>query len=219
MLFQYISQYINPIDLLLRIPGVIIALSFHEFAHAMAADKLGDPTPREKGRLTAEPLLHLDFFGFLLTWISGFGWGKPVPIDIRKFKNPTKDHMLVSAAGPTMNFALAIIFTILLKIMYSTPLLSGVDLSIQHGIWIMLQYIIKINIALVILNFLPIYPLDGFHIMTNFVPYYNRLKFYRFQRYGQWILIVLVLPLSPFFLAPIRDNIYGGIMRLFNLPL
>ena len=103
------------LSLLLALPGIVIAISFHEFAHAWMADKLGDYTPRSQNRLTLAPDRHIDLIGFILLIFAGFGWGKPVQINPRNFKNPSRDEMLVSLAGPVMNFILAILIINLQK--------------------------------------------------------------------------------------------------------
>ena len=119
------------LNLLLTIPGVLIALTFHEFAHAFAANKLGDETPKIQGRLNLNPLSHIDPVGFIFLIVAGFGWGKPVQIDVRNFKGKhsiSKAEAIVSAAGPIMNFILAFVFLIIYYILFrATDVLSGLS--------------------------------------------------------------------------------------------
>ena len=103
----------------LMLPGIVIGLSFHEFAHAWMSDKLGDPTPRRQGRLTLNPIAHIDWIGFLMLLIAGFGWGQPVQIDPSYYKNRRRDEFLVGIAGVTMNLILAVIFSIPVRLMRS----------------------------------------------------------------------------------------------------
>jgi Zn-dependent protease len=149
--------------------ALIIAITIHEFAHAFMADRLGDPTPRASGRLTLNPLAHLDPIGTLMLFIARFGWGKPVPIDTYNLKNPRRDEILISLAGPASNIILAIIFTILFKFFAMNLFLS----------------IIIINLSLAIFNLLPFYPLDGSHIFPDLFP----------KGTGQLILIFMILPI------------------------
>lgn len=149
--------------------ALIIAITIHEFSHALIADKLGDPTPRASGRLTLNPLAHLDPIGTIMLFIAHFGWGKPVPIDPYNLKNPRRDEMLISLAGPASNIIMAILFTLLFKFFALNLFIS----------------IVIINLGLAIFNLLPFYPLDGSHIFPDLFP----------PATGQLILIFLILPI------------------------
>lgn len=159
--------------LLLTLPAVIIAITFHEFAHAFAADRLGDTTPRNQGRLTLNPVSHLDFFGFILMMFAHIGWGKPVQINPNNF-NSNKSRgfceAIVSLAGPLMNFFLAIVCCFAYSIIYKLTggLLNSTILAIIMSLLLML---ITVNIGLGVFNLLPLPPLDGEKIFRNILPY------------------------------------------------
>lgn len=161
------------ISLLLTLPAVIIAITFHEFAHAFAADKLGDTTPRNQGRLTLNPLSHLDLFGFILLMFAHIGWGKPVQINPRNFnsnKSLSFCESMVALAGPLMNFFIAIICTIAYVLIYN---FGGTFNFTSMGsiIVLLLGITISVNIGLGIFNLVPLPPLDGEKIFRNLLPY------------------------------------------------
>ncbi|HWS49026.1 MAG TPA: site-2 protease family protein [Candidatus Methanoperedens sp.] len=153
--------------------SLLIAITIHEFFHALAADKLGDPTPRAYGRLTLNPLAHLDLLGTLMMFIAHFGWGKPVPIDPYNFRHPRRDEIIVSLAGPLSNFLLAIIFS-----------------RFPGSLAYILTYT---NLYLGIFNLFPIPPLDGSKILLNLLPQETSINIeHAFERYG-FILIALLI--------------------------
>ncbi|HPD44655.1 MAG TPA: site-2 protease family protein [Candidatus Woesebacteria bacterium] len=160
------ANFLNGIN---SVIALIIAITIHEFSHAYVADHLGDPTPRSAGRLSLNPLAHLDPLGTLMLFLAGFGWGKPVPIDPYNFRHPRRDSALVSVAGPVSNLIFAVLITLIAKFFY-IPL---------FGI------LIFINISLAVFNLLPFHPLDGSHIFPDLFP----------GRSGMIILILLILPL------------------------
>ena len=170
---------------------LILAITVHEFCHALAADYLGDPTPRSNGRLTLNPLAHADPIGtFLLPLFSALsgiptiGWAKPVPIDPFNFQHPKRDEIIVSLAGPTSNLLLAIISSLVLRFL---PINSWL-------IFYPLYLFALINISLFVFNLIPIPPLDGSHIFLNLLPENSRIKWEEaFARYGFILLILLVL--------------------------
>ena len=148
------------------LPGIIIGLSFHEFAHAWVSDRLGDPTPRRQGRVTINPLAHIDWIGFIMLLLVGFGWGKPVQIDPSYYKNRRRDEFLVGIAGVTMNLILAVLFSLPAKAMIKA--FSGVAVSdLIHSIYLILFYTVMINLVLMIFNLIPCPPLDGWGIVTQ----------------------------------------------------
>lgn len=168
---------------------LIIAITIHEFCHALAADHMGDPTPRSRGRLTLNPLAHADPIGTialpLINLITGFptiGWAKPVPIDPFNFRHPKKDEIIVSLAGPASNLSLAIISSLVIRFL---PL---------SEIFTLFFYLLTfINISLFIFNLIPIPPLDGSHILLNILPEKSRIQWEEtFDRYGFILIIVLV---------------------------
>lgn len=183
---------------LLILPGILIGLSFHEFFHGYVSDRLGDPTPRAQGRLSLSPFKHIDPFGFLMLIIVGFGWAKPVQIDLRFYKKPRRDEILVSIAGVTMNLILAIVFTGLIKLYEVTGLMDAIGASnvqIASIVYLLLYFTVQINLVLCIFNLIPIPPLDGFHVLVNIFPIRHSKAVYFLERYGFYILIgLLFLP-------------------------
>jgi len=164
--------------------ALIIAVTIHEFAHALIADKLGDPTPTLAGRLSLNPLKHLDPIGTLMLLIFRFGWGKPVPFDPFNLRHPKRDSALIALAGPTSNLILAALLSIILKLT-ALPLLT------------LLIPIIIININLAIFNLLPIPPLDGSKILYGLLPLNWAEEYNSFMKdYGILLLILLILPIG-----------------------
>ena len=176
---------------LLMLPGIIIALSFHEFAHAWVSDKLGDPTPRRQGRVTINPLAHIDWIGFLALLLVGFGWGKPVQIDPNYYKNRRRDEFLVAIAGVTMNLILAVILSIPVKAMIRT-FNSGTS-DLVYNIYLIIFYAVTINIVLMIFNLIPCPPLDGWNIITQIFKLDRYSWWYKVYQYGTWILLALIV--------------------------
>ncbi len=192
------TDFLNPIYII----SILIALSVHEAAHGLVAHWLGDPTARDNGRLTLNPIAHLDPIGTLLFIIIGFGWGKPVPIDPRYFSHPKRDTALVSLAGPTSNLLLAIIsFFGLYLLAPHLGLPSGLDLvgGVKTGP-VGLQFLSQLfgsslflNLGLMAFNLLPIAPLDGSKILEAFIPLRYELQYSQLMRQGPFILLALLL--------------------------
>lgn len=160
--------------LLITLPAILIAITFHEFAHAFAADKLGDNTPRIQGRLTLNPLKHIDPIGFALLIVAGFGWGKPVQVNPRNFNRKipmTRAEAIVAFAGPLMNFMLAIISTIIMACLLKFDVLVNLPYRTVWLILIFIMELILINMGLGLFNLIPLPPLDGFKILNHFLPY------------------------------------------------
>ena len=178
----------NPLQLLYILPAIIIGMTVHEWAHAYAAYKLGDPTAKNLGRMTLNPLAHFDVFGFLCLLLIGFGWAKPVPVNSRNFKNFRRDDIIVSLAGITMNLLIAFVFSFIYILGYVKW-----GLATNEAFLSIFGSIITINLALAMFNLIPIYPLDGSHVLESLlvrkIP-----RFFMFMRqYGQIILILLLL--------------------------
>lgn len=191
MLFSGISLTM----VLASIPALIIAAAGHEFAHAKVADLLGDPTPRSMGRLTLNPVAHLDLVGSIAFLIGGFGWAKPVMVDTSNFRDPRTDYTLVSIAGPASNVLMAFLGYLALRF------LGNYDLLTNDALELVLTLIVVYNINFAILNMMPIPPLDGSRIITSLLP--RDLQF-TLERLSFVSLIVLILLLN----TPIADKIF-----------
>ena len=177
---------------ILMLPGIIIGLSFHEFAHAWVSDKLGHPTPRRQGRVTINPLAHIDWIGFLALLLVGFGWGKPVQIDPSYYKNRRRDEFLVGIAGVTMNLLLAVIFSIPARMIVKA--FSGAAPSdLVYNVYLMIFYVVSINVVLMIFNLIPCPPLDGWGIITQIFRLDKYSWWYKVYQYGTWILLALIV--------------------------
>lgn len=194
--------------------AVLIALSFHEWAHGFVANRLGDPTAKYAGRLTLNPLAHLDPIGSLLFLLVGFGWGKPVPVDPRYFHNFKRDTALVSLAGPASNLILAFgaFFLMLLLGLSPSSIMSDTVIT-QFGAQL-LNDLIMINLVLMAFNLLPIAPLDGSKIIRMWVPVGYEYRYEEFVRRGPWILLVLIVA-GQAFNVPILSTWISLIMSPF----
>lgn len=181
----------SPIIFFAYVIAILVAITIHEFSHAWAADYLGDPTARLKGRISLNPLVHLDLFGTMFLLFFGFGWGKPVPFDPYNLKNPRKDAALISAAGPASNFILAILCSIAIR------LLVFFNLSALFTIAsFILIPLITLNILLGIFNLLPISPLDGFKIVGGMLSKEQAQSWYQLERFGMIFLLLLIFPIG-----------------------
>ena len=179
---------LDPSVQILLIPVLIFALSFHEYAHAWAAYRLGDPTASAMGRLTLNPMAHLDPFGAIALYLIGFGWAKPVPVDYRYLQNPKQDMLWIALAGPASNFAMALISGLLLRFLWTTGMISG-----GSALTMVLVMSLKINLMLGLFNFLPIPPLDGSKILAGLIPNRHQNILYNMELYGPKILFAIIL--------------------------
>ena len=176
-----------PIDILIvLVPILIFSLCFHEFSHGYIAYKLGDNTANDKGRLTLNPLSHLDPIGSIMILIIGFGWAKPVPVNSRNLKNPRSDLIKIAFAGPASNIILAILSGFVIKF----SLLLG---HYNESLIKILLYFAQVNIALAVFNLLPIAPLDGSQIFGNIISKNNPNLALKLEIYGPRVLMVLIL--------------------------
>lgn len=182
------SLFTNPFAFIFYTASLVIAITIHEFAHAYTADRLGDPTPRLQGRLTLNPLAHLDPLGTIMLFLVHFGWGKPVQFDPFNLRNPRRDAAIISIAGPVSNITLALLISLLLRVFpFISPTLS---------IWVgFLQTLIVINIILAVFNLVPIHPLDGFKIVGGFLSPQQAKEWYSLERYGMIFLLFLLFPI------------------------
>lgn len=193
------------IAFLYTLPALLFCLSIHEFAHAYTAYKLGDSSQKAMGRLTLNPFAHIDLAGFASIALFGFGWGKPVMIDDRNFKNRALGNALTAFAGPFSNLVMAVIFTIILKVLLITGVVSSAASSSVGAIILnMLKLIIQFNVVFGIFNLLPIPPLDGSRVLTFFLPSKGREIMYRLERYSFVIvLIIFVTGIGRYIVNPI----------------
>lgn len=182
------SGFINK---LLFLPGIIIGITFHEAAHGYVSHWLGDPTPKNQGRLSLNPLAHIDPMGFIALLLVGFGWGKPVMIDPRYYKNPKRDELLVSLAGVTTNLIIAIIFAVIQILLIDTGTAYSMGSS-WNVVNLIIQYIVFVNLVLMCFNLLPIPPLDGFSVITQLFDLRRYDWYYKLYSNGFFILMALV---------------------------
>lgn len=197
----------NPIVFFIIAVGIIAALTIHEFAHAWVADKLGDPTPRYQGRVTLNPLAHLDPIGTVAIFLAGFGWGKPVAFDPYNLKEPTRDTAIIAFAGPLSNILLALMLAISIHIgVLPSFLVSAVTIIMQ------------INVMLALFNLIPIHPLDGSKILSAFLPQDTAYEYESFmEKYGFFVLIFMILPWNG--VSPISQLISPAIQFVMSLLL
>lgn len=182
------SGFINK---LLFLPGIIIGITFHEAAHGYVSHWLGDPTPKNQGRLSLNPLSHIDPMGFIALLLVGFGWGKPVMIDPRYYKNPKRDELLVSLAGVTTNLIIAIIFAVIQILLIEAGIAYSLG-STWNMLNLMIQYVVFVNLVLMCFNLLPIPPLDGFSVITQLFDLRRYDWYYKLYSNGFFILMALV---------------------------
>ena len=197
-------------DMLFRIPALLIAITIHEFAHGKAADIMGDPTAKRAGRLTLNPVAHLDPIGLIMLWLFKFGWAKPVPINPFNFNNRRRGLILVSGAGPAANILTAFIVLLLYRFWSIGGLLAGAQSfsSAGYTAFSSIQYVLQLtfiyNLYLAVFNLIPVPPLDGSKILMGFLPQKQALSYSMIESYGPIILVALL---------------YLGIITQIILPL
>ena len=203
-------DFLNNINfglILMQAPVILLSLTIHEYFHGWTANKLGDPTAKLQGRLTLNPIAHLDILGTILMFLVGFGWAKPVPINAMNFKDPRKGTLLVAIAGPLSNIATAIIAGIILRPMIPKVLAGEIAPgSIDSLIVIILVLALVYGIALAVFNMIPIPPLDGSRVMYAVLPDRLLYPYARFEPYGVIFLFGLFI-------------FGGGIFRYLLYPL
>jgi len=191
-------------NLLISIPAILYALTIHEYFHGWTANKFGDPTAKLQGRLTLNPLAHIDILGALCFVFAHFGWGKPVPINPYNFKNPRRDNVLVSFAGPASNFVSAFLFGVIFQLLRNA---TFIPMNVSTNLFNLLLSGIMMNLSLAFFNMIPLFPLDGSHILEGLLPSAMTQKYKEIERYSPFILLGLI----------IMGN-YGGI-SIFSVVL
>jgi Zn-dependent protease len=192
--------------LALSAPAFLLAITVHEYAHAYTANRFGDHTARDMGRLTLNPLPHLDLFGLIAMLFMGFGWAKPVMVNPHNLKDPRRDNLWISLAGPASNLGSALILGLIFRML--GPLLSSSNIG--QLIIVMVLLAVRLNIILAIFNLLPIPPLDGYHVLEGLVSTETYVRMQAFESAGSMVLLGLVL-VSSF----ARINIFGTIFNPF----
>lgn len=202
------------ITFLYTLPALVLSLSIHEYAHAWVAYKLGDISQKIRGRLTLNPLSHIDPIGFIAIMLVGVGWGKPVTVDDRNFKDSRKGMMLTSLAGPASNLILAILVTIIIKLLMVFGIFTNIANSNVGGIIInMLLYVIQFNIVFGIFNLIPLPPLDGSKVLAYFLPQKARGFMYTLERYSFIIIMIIYFThLTSYIITPG----YNLVLKLIN---
>ncbi|WP_066827147.1 site-2 protease family protein [Clostridium tepidiprofundi] len=177
----------------LMIPAILIAFTFHEFAHAWMADRLGDKTPKLQGRLSLNPFVHIDIIGFIMILLFKFGWAKPVQINPSAYKNYYKDDLKVSIAGPLANFFIAVVFVLISVVFYFIKANNSVITILS----LIVEITISLNCVLFFLNLMPIPGFDGFHILRDLFPKFFLRISDNLNRYGFIIFIIFIMPILP----------------------
>ncbi len=219
-------------SVLLALPIILLALCVHEMAHGFIANKLGDPTAKYMGRLTLNPLKHLDPFGFLAMLCFGFGWAKPVPINTRYFKKPRRDTMLCALAGPISNIILAFIFAAAYKLTVVSAgvndlgvyikMRNGADLGVTDFLVLLFSSGIWLNLGLAVFNLLPIPPLDGSKVLYSFLPpnaYFKMIQYEQYITIGFFVYLLLEQYLPIQIVSTLINFITEYICRLFDIIL
>jgi Zn-dependent protease len=208
---------LSPSALIQAVIIIVISLTVHEFAHSLAAIRLGDDTPRREGRLTLNPLQHVDLIGFIMLIIAGFGWAKPVRIDVSKLHKPRRDEILISLAGPASNLILAVLGVVLVWVVLATSALSSRRVLAAFGGF--MTELAVINVSLAVFNMIPIPPLDGSHVLLPFLGKVNPALAATYFRYGSYVLLAVILFgfVTKVQILPIARLTYAIVSWMFGL--
>ncbi len=196
---------------------VVMCLTVHEFAHSLVAIALGDDTPRRQGRLTLNPLAHIDLVGFIMLMVVGFGWAKPVQINSANLKKPRRDEILISLAGPASNLVFAMLAVVVVWLVLATHALASQSSILAFGSFMIMLAVI--NISLAVFNMIPIPPLDGSHLVTPFLSKLNTAAAATYFRYGSIVLlaIILIQQFTRFQILPIGRVTNAIMLWMFRL--
>ncbi len=199
---------------LITIPGLLLGFVLHEFAHAKMSDILGDPTPRNQGRITLDPRSHIDIIGFIVMLIAGFGWAKPVVTNPKYYKKPRRDDILVSIAGPFMNLLVAVVFLLFVKV-FSVSRLFTENEALWTNVYLVLMITASTNIVLFVLNMIPFPMFDGYHVISNLFNTWRFRFFNLLEQYGMVIFILLAVSgLLGRIISPIVRVIFGFLINV-----
>lgn len=224
MIFKTILNCVSDasaaLDRLLIIPAVLIAITFHEFAHAFAAYKLGDNTAKQQGRMNLNPLSHIDPIGLIMLLTIGIGWGKPVQVDYRNFRKDisvAKAEAIVSIAGPIMNFILVIVFAILYGLILRFGWFTNLGIEAYYYVMIAIYYVIMLNIGLGVFNLIPLPPLDGSKVLKYFLPINARMWFEQNEHIFYIVFIITwITGIAGSVTSPIINFLGEQIINLIN---
>ncbi|WP_166238377.1 site-2 protease family protein [Paenibacillus turpanensis] len=191
--------------------ALMVGFTLHEYAHAYFADRFGDPTARHFGRVTLNPMAHLDVLGTLLILLAGFGWAKPVPVDRSRFKRPRLMSIIVSAAGPLSNLLIAFVAILLAYVLLMTGIVNPQQMSVGafKAVGTFFHYMIMMNLLLFVFNLIPLPPLDGYRVVKDLLPLRMRIWLGQYEHWGAYIFLLLVFipPLSAHTIRPVLGSI------------
>ena len=212
LLFSDPARFV--VQLLLLIPAFLVAVTVHELAHGVVADRLGDPTARVQGRLTLNPLPHIDPLGAVAFLLAGFGWAKPVPVNAYNLRHPRRDMAWIAAAGPLSNFAVAFVGLVGVVLIQRI----GMGAFVAEPLGGVLFAVFRFNLALGIFNLIPLPPLDGGHFLPYFLPRASWTTLHQLEQYGPMILLLLVMTgATRYIVGPVMNVVSGFYFSLVQM--